>query len=143
MKSRSVLLSLVFLFGLLFKPVMALIPDKGMPRIALGSVGKEDYGEYFRLLVEEELIKQGFNVVAVSEQSDCTLSGIVIRYNPSDSAGAVGAEGLIRLSLPNGKLVWRGSPWHYGKVQAQAEFLVKELSKAISDGKILALEIQK
>lgn len=109
-------------------------------RIALGSFGKEDYAEYYRLLLEEELINKEVNVVSTTDQPDAILSGIVIRFDPPNhrGPGPVGAAGVLRLALPNGRVIWRGTPWRDYNYSApsQIDLLAGELTKAIRLGAI-------
>jgi hypothetical protein len=108
-------------------------------RVFLGSFGNEDYGAWFRILVEEELIANGFQVVAATEKPDATLAGVIIRQTPADPNASHYPEGLIRLHLPSGKVVWRYRPTggmgnHTSPPEAGR--LVKALIKAIAEGQI-------
>jgi len=44
-------------------------------RIHVGDMGEADEADRFRLLLEEELTRQGFTVVARPEEADAVLSG--------------------------------------------------------------------
>ncbi|WP_285607322.1 hypothetical protein [Geothrix edaphica] len=138
---KSTLLALYLLANLSSAATVAIGQEVKRPiqRVFLGSFGNEDYGAWFRLLVEEELIANGFQIVAATEKPDATLAGIIVRQTPADPSGSQYPEGLVRLHLPSGKVVWRYRPTgglgnHTSPPEAGR--LVKALIKAIDDGQI-------
>lgn len=132
-------LCLAFMMAVLSGSLLAGGPEKGLTKIHLGSFGNEDYGAWFRLLVEDELLSQGFKVVPEKDQSEATLAGVIIRENPANPAGAFYPAGLVRLQFPDGRVAWRWAPsGGIGNHSAppEANRLVKALKQAIKDGTI-------
>ena len=76
---------------------------RDVQKIYVGDMGRADEAERFRLLVGEELSKQGFTVVERAEDADAVLSGAL--------SGRVGderteARAFVKLEGKNGQRLW-------------------------------------
>jgi len=122
--------SLYLVLLLVFGGHLSASAPEPLPRIALGSFGKEDFGAWFRLLVEDELTSAGFTVVMENDHPDAVLDGVIVHPNQ-----VFYAYGLLRLSLPNGEIPWRHRSWN-DHITDEAAKIVKELKEAIKEGKL-------
>ena len=52
---------------------LSILP--AVQKIYVGDMGNDDEAERFRLLLEEQLLKRGFTVVAREDEADATLTG--------------------------------------------------------------------
>ena len=100
-----------------------------LPRIAIVNLGKEDFAAFFRLLVEEEMISAGFTIVAETDHPEAVLGGVVI--NPNGTYFF--AFGVLRLTLPDGRITWRYSLWD-SSITSTVTKIVKNLVVSIKDG---------
>ena len=74
-------------------------------RIRVGAMGETDEGARFRRLLEDELAKKRFTVVAQPEVADAVLTGALLPRSVSDSSLA-GAR--VELQSPAGERLWGG-----------------------------------
>lgn len=75
-------------------------------KIYVGDMGTLDTAERFRLLLEEQLARRGFQIVAREDRADAVLSGVL-------SLPVIEDEGKARITLQlkslDGDLLWSGN----------------------------------
>jgi len=80
---------------------MGTLPS--VQKIYIGDMGNADEADRFRLLLEEQLLKRGFDVVLRPEDADAVLSGALsVRTYDRKSEARV----AVRLTSPEGQVVW-------------------------------------
>jgi hypothetical protein len=75
-------------------------------RVHLQPFGRTEAAERFALILEQELIDQGFSIASSPDSADITLSGIVSMDWRIDS---VRANATIRGVSRNGERIWGGT----------------------------------
>ena len=72
-------------------------------KIYIGDMGNADEADRFRLLLEEQLLKRGFDVVLRPEEADAVLTGALsVRVY----AGKSEARVSVRLASRDGQVLW-------------------------------------
>ena len=72
-------------------------------KIYVGDMGADDEAERFRLLLEEQLLKNGFEVVADPDKADAVLTGALsVRVYDDKSE----ARAAVRLTTQEGDVLW-------------------------------------
>jgi hypothetical protein len=72
-------------------------------RIYVGDMGTADEADRFRFLLEEQLTKKGFTVVASESEADGVLTGALsVRVHDKKAEARV----FVRLSAPGGARLW-------------------------------------
>jgi hypothetical protein len=112
---RRLSLRTLFLAGLLCLSATAALASDGSDRprrqpalrdvqkIYVGDMGRADEAERFRLLVGEELSKQGFTVVERAEDADAVLSGALSVRVGDDRTEA---RAFVKLDTTAGARLW-------------------------------------
>ena len=80
------------------------LPDlRDVRRIYVGDMGTADEADRFRFLLEEQLLKRGFDVVLRPEGADAILSGALsVRVYDDKSEARV----AVRLASRDGQVLW-------------------------------------
>jgi len=120
------------------KPALSTIK-----RIHVGSMGQSDEAERFRLLLAEELVRTGFDVVDDAKLADAVLTGsLAVRVYAEDLTARV----TVVLKSPDGVRLW-GNDFgpHYSfrgardpvkrRAQDVAKALQKHVNKAVRDAR--------
>lgn len=74
-------------------------------KIQVGEMGKSDEAERFRLLLEGQLEKKGFTVVAAADKADAILTGVLSLRVYDDTSIA---RATVQLKTSDGKSIWSG-----------------------------------
>ena len=80
------------------------LPDlRDVRKIYVGDMGTADEADRFRFLLEEQLAKKGFRIVARPEEADAILSGALSVRVMDDSTQA---RAFVKLETPAGQRLW-------------------------------------
>ena len=74
-------------------------------KICVGEMGQSDEAARFRMLLEDELAKKRFTIVAQPEQADAVLTGVLSVRVYSDTSLA---RATVKLQSPAGERFWGG-----------------------------------
>jgi len=72
-------------------------------KIYVGDMGADDEAERFRLLLEDELDRQGFTVVGAPDEADALMTGSLSVRVYDDKAEA---RVFVKLETPAGRRLW-------------------------------------
>ena len=72
-------------------------------KIYIGDMGDADEADRFRFLLEEQLLKRGFDVVLRPEEADAVLTGALSVRNYDDKSEA---RVSVRLASRDGQVLW-------------------------------------
>ncbi len=85
------------------RPRRSSSPLPPVQKIYVGDMGADDEAERFRLLLEEQLLKQGFDIVSEPDKADAILTGALsVRVYDEKSE----ARATVRLTTQGGEVVW-------------------------------------